>query len=245
MIGDPPEQLGRGLDHGAVIARQVASPEHREGVVGERRRHVRTVRSAAWSRNRPRGRLAWLLVVILVVVIALAVRLDAAPVDPVANRAAIALAMRYADALTGVDPDLDDDDLDDDEPDDDLAERAELDADDEDNEPGDLDQASEPEAARASDDGDDDSSQPGAGEAQLALLEAEQAPPGDSLVDDVRAAAAPAGAAESYEAWMRQPKTSPWGRLDVALAFRHRASEPRYSPPSQSDELWLVATWRR
>jgi hypothetical protein len=209
---------------------------------------VRTVRSAAWSRNRPRGRLAWLLVLILVVLIALAVRLDAAPVDPVANRAAIALAMRYADVLTGVDPDLDDDDLDDDEPDDDFAEaaeRAEVDADDEDNELGDLDQASAPEATRASDDGDDDSDQPGTAAGQLALLDAEQAPPGDSLVDDARAAAAPAGAAESYEAWMRQPKTSLWGRFDVALAFRHRASEPRYSPPSQSDELWLVATWRR
>jgi hypothetical protein len=57
---------------------------------------VRTVRSAAWSRNRPRRRLAWLIVLILLVLIALAARVDAAPGgDP------IDLARRFADAMTG------------------------------------------------------------------------------------------------------------------------------------------------
>ncbi|HEY0480038.1 MAG TPA: hypothetical protein VGD37_21105, partial [Kofleriaceae bacterium] len=73
------EQLFGRLDDSAAVARQVASAEHRESVVGEHRRHVRTVRSAAWSRNRPRRRLAWLLLLILLALIALAARIDAAP----------------------------------------------------------------------------------------------------------------------------------------------------------------------
>jgi hypothetical protein len=52
---------------------------------------VRTVRSAAWSRNRPRGRVAWLLLVILLVLIALVARVDSAPgsaeVDPARRHA--------------------------------------------------------------------------------------------------------------------------------------------------------------
>ena len=59
---------------------------------------MRTVRSAAWSRNRPRRSLAWLLVLILIVLIALAARVDAAPDDD-----PIRLAVRYADILTGAD----------------------------------------------------------------------------------------------------------------------------------------------
>ena len=100
---DPVEQLLGGLDHDAAVAHQVAGAQDGEGVVGERRKHVRTVRSAAWSRNRPRRRVAWLLLAILAALIALVAsvaRVHAAPAgDP------IDLAIRYADALTGADRD--------------------------------------------------------------------------------------------------------------------------------------------
>jgi hypothetical protein len=100
--GDAGEQLGRRLDDHAAVADQVASAEHRQGIVGERRRHVATVRSAARSRNRRRPGLAWLLLVILLAVIALVARADATPArDPVA------LAIQYANALTGDDLDGD------------------------------------------------------------------------------------------------------------------------------------------
>jgi hypothetical protein len=98
VLRDALEELFRGLDHDAAIPRQVASPEDRERVLGERRQHVRTVRSAAWSRNRPRRRLAWLLLLVLLALIALAVRVNAAPrPDP------IEIARCYADAITGAD----------------------------------------------------------------------------------------------------------------------------------------------
>jgi hypothetical protein len=100
VLCDPVEQLIRSLNDDAVVARQIASAEHRKSIVGERRQHIRTVRSAAWSRNRPRRRLAWLLLLILLVLIALVARANAAPDDD-----SIALAVRYADILTGVDRD--------------------------------------------------------------------------------------------------------------------------------------------
>jgi hypothetical protein len=116
------EQLIGGLDHDAAVARQVAGAQDRESVVGERRRHVRTVRSAAWSRNRPRRRVAWLLLVILLVLIALVARVDAAP-----GGAPIDLAIRHADGVTGADGAgaLDEDG--DEEAEDRAAERAEID----------------------------------------------------------------------------------------------------------------------
>jgi hypothetical protein len=59
---------------------------------------VRTVRSAARARNRPRKRLAWILLAILGLLVALAARVNAAASDD-----AVELARRYADVLTGED----------------------------------------------------------------------------------------------------------------------------------------------
>jgi hypothetical protein len=53
VSGDAMEQLIGGLDDGAVLADEIARAQHLERVIGERRRHVRTVRSAARSRNLP------------------------------------------------------------------------------------------------------------------------------------------------------------------------------------------------
>ena len=83
----------------------------------------------------------------------------------------------------------------------------------------------------------------------LALLDPDP-PPGASSTGEVTSSGAVtatslAGAAEDSEAAMRSARSSRWGRLDVGLAWRHRASEPLHAPPHRSDELWLVATWRR
>jgi len=77
------------------------------------------------------------------------------------------------------------------------------------------------------------------------MLDAEQAPSGAATDDAARLAASPAGASETYEAWMRHPRPSRWGRLDLGLAWRRRWSEPMHEPPHHLDEVWLVATWRR
>jgi hypothetical protein len=102
VLGDPREQLIGSLDNGAVLAREVASAEDRERIVGERRQHIRTVRSAARARNRPRRWLAWFLLAIVLVLIAVAARANAKPADD-----SIALAIRYANILTGVERDGD------------------------------------------------------------------------------------------------------------------------------------------
>ena len=59
---------------------------------------MRTVRSAAWARNRPRRRLAWLIVLVLIALAVLIARVDAAPGDDALRR-----ATQYADAITGAD----------------------------------------------------------------------------------------------------------------------------------------------
>lgn len=253
MLGDALEQLLRRLDH-PVVAHQIASAEHRKGVVGERRQHVRTVRSAAWSRNRPRRRLAWLLLVILLVLVALAARVDAA-----SSEASIALAVHHADVLTGVD-----------DPEDSAATAADHEAD---GAGADADQADADQAAEAGADdladaddadaadahadatdtaapelGDPDASAPemGAPEAHRSLAyDAEQAAAGAILGDDAILGASPAGAIETYEASMRHLRPSRWGRLDLGLSWRRRWSEPMHARPSRLDEVWLVATWRR
>src|ERR1051325_3943294 len=99
VVGDATEQAVGGLDDDALLAHQVAGAEHRQGVVRQRRDHVRTVRSAAWRRNRPRGSLAWMILLILAALIALVARVDAAGA---ADEDAVDLAIRYADALTSL-----------------------------------------------------------------------------------------------------------------------------------------------
>ena len=79
MAGDAAEQLFRRLDDHAVLAGEVARPQDLERVIRERRRHARTVRSAARARNRPNGHLALILLAALALVIALAARAVAAP----------------------------------------------------------------------------------------------------------------------------------------------------------------------
>jgi len=97
-------------------------------------------------------------------------------------------------------------------------------------------------------DGDDPADGDGATDdaaGQLAMREAEQAPAGTSPDDDANAAASPAGALETYEAWIRHPRLSRLGRLDVSLAWRQLWSEPMHTMPHRADSVWLVATWRR
>jgi hypothetical protein len=82
MTGDPAEELLRRLNDDAVLASQVARPQYLQRILGERRRrHVRTVRSVARSRNqRPPASLAALIgFAVIALLIALAARAHAAP----------------------------------------------------------------------------------------------------------------------------------------------------------------------
>jgi hypothetical protein len=242
--------------------------------------------------------------VILLVLIALVARVNAAPEDD-----SIALAGRYADILTGVDRDHDgdNDDGDNDDGDDegdndegeldtgagaekanahahgdadaetfgDDAERAELashasdaeaagfdagDAEAASLNAGDLEAASfdagdleaSEQFADGGDDGDggssnggDDGDPAGGDPGQLAMLDVEQAPVDVVTGADASFAAVSAGAEETYEAWMRHRRPSRWGRLDVGVAWRRGWREPMHLPAYRSDEVWLLATWRR
>jgi hypothetical protein len=194
---------------------------------------------------------------ILLVLVALAARVDAA-----SSEASIALAVHYADVLTGVD-----------DPEDSAATAADHEAD---GAGADADQADADQAAEAGADdlalagagdtdatdatdadatdtaapelGDPDASAPevGAPEAHLSLAyDTEQAAAGATLGDDAILGASPAGAIETYEASMRHLRPSRWGRLDLGLSWRRHWSEPMHARPYRLDEVWLVATWRR
>jgi hypothetical protein len=223
--------------------------------------------------------------VILLVLVALAVRLDAAPPggSPSADAGAVATAIRYANLLTGVDRDDDPDDDDAADAVDEAAEGEPHDPDDpdpDDPDPGDPDdrdervhsqdvaavhglaQRSGPDWA-ALDDATDDREElawesdgdelawqgaddPDAimGTSDGSVLGAMPSEvPGSETADDASVAAS-AGAVELRDAWTRRA-TSAWGRIDVGLTWQRRASEPRFAPPHRTDELWLVATWRR
>jgi hypothetical protein len=195
--------------------------------------------------------------VILLVLIALAARVDAAPGD-----ASITQAIRYANLLTGT-RDLDDNDEPGDADDADTA-TSDADSDADDAQADDIGitsdarDISDPDAgdpsarAELAYDADRDRDDMGHGDAttdgnagQLATLDAEQAPAGVPTGDDAIIAASPAGAAEAYESWMRHPRPSRWGRLDVSLTWRRLWSDPLHTSPHRSDSVWLVATWRR
>lgn len=88
VASDALEQLVGSLDDDAAFAHEVAGAQDRDRIVGERRKHVRTVRSAAQARNRPQRRAAWLIVLIVLALIALAARIDAAPVEAQPGRGA-------------------------------------------------------------------------------------------------------------------------------------------------------------
>jgi hypothetical protein len=148
----------------------------------------------------------------LLLLVALVARVDAAPRD-----ASIALAVRYANLLTGVEGPGDADDID---------------------------------GGSDTDTSVPDVRQPRAystdGEAgQRTMLPAEQAPAGATSDDDATLAAKPAGAVETDESWMRPLGPSRWGRLDLGLVGRCRWSQRMHALPRQSEEVWLVATWRR
>jgi hypothetical protein len=186
--------------------------------------------------------------VILLVLVAFVARVDAAPGD-----APVSPPAREVKLLTGVatpnggpaddaaEADESDDDGDDGDTDD-AVEAGDTDDDDADDAPGDR-----REIAGEAEPGPPDTENPDPGDeaGQLALREAEQAPAGITPGDDASAAAAPAGALETYEAWIRQPRLSRWGRLDVSLAWRQLWSEPMYTTTRRSNSVWLVATWRR
>jgi hypothetical protein len=197
------------------------------------------------------------LLLILLVLVGLAVRLDAAPAAD-----SIALARRYADILTGEEPD-DDVRGPDDANDSAATDRAGTARTDDEAADGDAEDG----AWRATT-GDEDAPVAGAGAADgdaamdgdsvanggggrggepgvFALLDAEQAPPDAAAIEAARTAAASAGSTEAYESWMRRLRPSLWGRLDVGVSWRRRWSQPRYAPAQRHDEVWLFATWRR
>jgi hypothetical protein len=79
VAGDAHEQIFRRLDDHAVLASEVPRPQDLQRVIRQRRRHVRTVRSVAQARNRPKGRLALAILAVLVLLAVLAARAAAAP----------------------------------------------------------------------------------------------------------------------------------------------------------------------
>jgi hypothetical protein len=194
----------------------------------------------ARSRNQPRRQAAWLLLVILLVLIALVARIDAAPggasvFDEEGDEETEDRAAERAE--------IDDSEDDDGEGDDELrtlvGERG-----DDAGAPADLavEDAGTPASLALGDDGEAGWS---AGAGALAMLDAELAP-GDATAGlDAANAGATAGAQEAYEQWMRHQRPSRWGRLDVGMSWRHRRSEPIHTPAYSHDEIWLVATWRR
>jgi hypothetical protein len=221
VASDALEQLVGSLDDDAALAHEVAGAQDRERIVGERRKHVRTVRSAARARNRPQRRVAWLIVLIVLGLIALAARIDAAPVGAPADDNDRDVLGRSADG----DGDGDDGGG--------LATTTD-DAD-----------AGEFTSLTADDDAPGGAAGLDRGSGALAMLDAELAP-GDAAAGlDASDAAAPAGAAEAYEERLRQQRPSRWGRVDVGVSWRRRWSAPRNAPPRNYNELWLVATWRR
>lgn len=200
---------------------------------------------------------------ILLVLIALVARVDAAP-----GGATIDRGTRHADALAGAEPagalDADRDGDGDEEAEERTAERAEIDdgdyAEDADEDVGArpglvLDREADapaspvlggddPRAATSLALGEDDVAAGAAGSGTLAMLDAELAP-GDATAGLGAAdAGAAAGAQELYEQSMRHQRPSPWGRLDVGVSWRRRWSAPIHTPAHRHDELWLVATWR-
>jgi hypothetical protein len=255
---DPAEQLLRGLHDQAALASQISSTQDRERIISERRNHVRKVRSVARSRNRtptqpanrPRSRLAWLVVLALVLLILAASRAAAARTPGV----------RYADALMGQPPcsseadreasdeeaasdDVDDDDDDDDDNDDrchgpaEATEGAELGADVSRPRPGAID-GGDPIGADAS---DPDGLVPGQGDW---IEDGDLLPHVDIETGVTFASTAFSDAAELRDVQLRHHRPSRWGRVDFEIAWR-RTWDLTPMKSTRDDTLWLVATWSR
>lgn len=169
----------------------------------------------------------------MLALIALVARADATP-------SAVALAIQYANAMTG-DPDApaiqpaartaeDDDSID--------ADEADVDS-------SSADASAADNAAPTADD-DQTLGQRTLGEhAGELVLDDDLAGSSALTSDELGYSSPPAGAAESYEARLRRRRTSLLGRLDLALSWRQHASAPMHSPAHLDHELWLLATWRR
>jgi hypothetical protein len=274
VLGDPREHLIRSLDDDTVLTREVASAEDRERIVGERRQHIRTVRSAARSRNRPRRPLAWFLVAIILVLIALAVRANAdayadpdlvtsSDADPITDTDPIADAVTHLDPVTGSDSGTDTDAVADVDP----VANADADSGTDTDAVADVDPVADTDPAIEADsvsemdvvaDADpifvadaisdpDDAASGVAMQSRLAdalLVDGEPTQSG-AYADDELIAVAGAGVSEIYEAGMRDRRSSRWGRLDVGIEWQRRSRDPLRALPYRVDEIWLVATWRR
>ena len=192
---------------------------------------------------------------ILVALIALAARAAAAPPAEDAR----AEAIRFANALTGVDPDDDDEREDDEEdneednedqdqdPDDNDTDAVRDDDDNDDRVDGSVAEGDDVRRAiEESGDGQDDRDPAIAGWTTGALPALDGGTAASSVAgDDVSFSAASAGAPETYESWMRHQRPSRWGRLDLGVQWRRRWSEPMQAMSRRYDEVLLVATWRR
>jgi len=183
----------------------------------------------------------------LLTLLGLALRVDAAPaLDPIAE------AVRYANVLTGEDPDAAIAVSGPDDPDDQLAgtssddsgdsaggAEADPDPDDDDRSGSNADSADRDAASGET----EDTIAEHAGE--LALLDDAQASAAAITSDDAGFAASSAGAVETYEARMRGRRSWLLGRVDLGLAWRRHLSAPMHAPAHLDHELWLLATWRR
>lgn len=177
---------------------------------------MRTVRSAAQARNRPKEGLGCLLIVVVAVLVALAARAAAegAPEDEDdADEADMTLSANRADPddaeqLLGAV----------------LGTSGELVADD----PLALDLE---DAGLVAD----------AGSSASAISSTRSALQPELDLEDAAGSADPT---ELLDAKLRDQRPSWWGRLDVAITWRRSFNHDDASTPSHRDSLWLLAIWR-
>ncbi|MEO8699102.1 MAG: hypothetical protein ABI867_03630 [Kofleriaceae bacterium] len=249
MPSDPAEQLLRCLHDEATLAREVAGAKHRESIGGQRRRHPRTVRSAAGSRNGSAWRLAWLIILAIGLLLLAATRAAAAPAGD--------LGTRYANAISDCPDDEDGDDDGDADNDDDDDYNDNTDGASDDDEPCSKRTASDATSDTASDarvpatdpaldapafealndsDGDDDV-------AETDWLD--EPTTSEAIHTGVTfSSTAFDDAAELRDLELRHQRPSPWGRVDLSVAWR-RAWSRDPEEAKRADVLWLLATWSR
>jgi hypothetical protein len=224
VIGDAAEQLVDGLDDHAALAHEVPRAQDRQGVVGERRRHARTVRSAARARNRPRGRLALLLIAILGALLALTARADTAAGDPAAGDL---LAGDSGEPLDGGDPDTVE-----------ISGSETLTLDE-------LEVLAPDGLGELGIGGSGDSLQGIAEGIELDALDDEAAESGTVLPLGVEAARRADSADQAMELYDELRRRRPWwwSQLDLTIAWRRTISDAAAKGTSRAGELWVLATW--
>lgn len=67
---------------------------------------------------------------------------------------------------------------------------------------------------------------------------------GDAFDDDWLGASEALAHGDARVSELAQPRPSPWGRFEVAVAWRHRADDLP-GMDKQRDEVWLLAVWSR